>query len=105
MGSGGAEERRSGGAGEEERTDNFWIQSSRNPTQNFVHPGGSPDEKFSPPCMKIPLSVSPRPRVPASPRLSVSPRPRVPASPRLSASPRLCVPASPRPRVYFQIRR
>ncbi|NES18084.1 MAG: hypothetical protein F6K41_03950 [Symploca sp. SIO3E6] len=24
--SGGAEERRSGGAGEEERTDNFWIQ-------------------------------------------------------------------------------
>ncbi|NES24223.1 MAG: hypothetical protein F6K41_36250 [Symploca sp. SIO3E6] len=44
--SGGAEERRSGGArelgswgaGEEERTDNFWIQRSRNPTQNFVHP-------------------------------------------------------------------
>ncbi|NES23474.1 MAG: hypothetical protein F6K41_32290 [Symploca sp. SIO3E6] len=36
--SGGAEERRSGGAEEEERTDNFWIQSSRNPTQNFVHP-------------------------------------------------------------------
>ncbi|NES23027.1 MAG: hypothetical protein F6K41_29935, partial [Symploca sp. SIO3E6] len=35
--SGGAEERRSGGAGEEERTDNFWIQRSRNPTQNFVH--------------------------------------------------------------------
>ncbi|NES17748.1 MAG: hypothetical protein F6K41_02095 [Symploca sp. SIO3E6] len=31
-------ERRSGGAEEEERTDNFWIQSSRNPTQNFVHP-------------------------------------------------------------------
>ncbi|NES20675.1 MAG: hypothetical protein F6K41_17520 [Symploca sp. SIO3E6] len=37
MGSGGAEERRSGGAGEEERTDNFWIQRSRNPTQNFFH--------------------------------------------------------------------
>ncbi|NER22992.1 MAG: ribokinase [Symploca sp. SIO1C2] len=36
--SGGAEERRSGGAEEEERTDNVWIQSSRNPTQNFVHP-------------------------------------------------------------------
>ncbi|NES20641.1 MAG: CHAT domain-containing protein, partial [Symploca sp. SIO3E6] len=34
----GAEERRSGGAEEEERTDNFWIQRSRNPTQNFVHP-------------------------------------------------------------------
>ncbi|NER95442.1 MAG: serine/threonine protein kinase [Symploca sp. SIO1B1] len=42
----GAEEQRSGGVGElgswgvgeEERTDNFWIQSSRNPTQNFVHP-------------------------------------------------------------------
>ncbi|NES24455.1 MAG: hypothetical protein F6K41_37485 [Symploca sp. SIO3E6] len=34
----GAEERRSRGAEEEERTDNFWIQSSRNPTQNFVHP-------------------------------------------------------------------
>ncbi|NES19953.1 MAG: hypothetical protein F6K41_13710 [Symploca sp. SIO3E6] len=31
-------ERRSGGAEEEERTDNFWIQRSRNPTQNFVHP-------------------------------------------------------------------
>ncbi|NES21313.1 MAG: hypothetical protein F6K41_20865 [Symploca sp. SIO3E6] len=31
---------------------------------------GSPDEKFfSPPCMKVPLSASPRPRVPASPRL------------------------------------
>jgi len=30
---------RSGGAEEEERTDNVWIQSSRNPTQNFVHPG------------------------------------------------------------------
>ncbi|NES17846.1 MAG: hypothetical protein F6K41_02730 [Symploca sp. SIO3E6] len=52
--SGGAEERRSGGAEEEERTDNFWIQRSRNPTQNFVHPAegrrqeaeGSPDEKF-----------------------------------------------------------
>ncbi|NER46622.1 MAG: hypothetical protein F6J92_07990 [Symploca sp. SIO1A3] len=35
----GAEEQRSGGVGEEERTDNFWIQTSRNPTQNFVHPG------------------------------------------------------------------
>ncbi|NES25602.1 MAG: hypothetical protein F6K41_43575 [Symploca sp. SIO3E6] len=43
--SGGAEERRSGGAGEEERTDNFWIQRSRNPTQNFVHPGGSVGRK------------------------------------------------------------
>ncbi|NES25008.1 MAG: hypothetical protein F6K41_40395 [Symploca sp. SIO3E6] len=30
--------RRCGGAEEEERTDNFWIQRSRNPTQNFVHP-------------------------------------------------------------------
>ena len=30
----------SGGAEEEERTDNVWIQSSRNPTQNFVHPLG-----------------------------------------------------------------
>jgi len=29
-------ERRSGGAEKEERTDNFWIQSSRNPTQNEV---------------------------------------------------------------------
>jgi len=28
-------EQRSGGA---EGTDNVWIQSSRNPTQNFVHP-------------------------------------------------------------------
>ncbi|NES20959.1 MAG: CHAT domain-containing protein [Symploca sp. SIO3E6] len=29
--------------------------------------GGSPDEKiFSPPCMKVPFSMSPRPRVPAS---------------------------------------
>ncbi|NES18381.1 MAG: SDR family NAD(P)-dependent oxidoreductase, partial [Symploca sp. SIO3E6] len=36
--SGGAEELRSGGAEEEERTYNFWTQSSRNPTQNFVHP-------------------------------------------------------------------
>ncbi|NEQ68768.1 MAG: hypothetical protein F6K21_25360, partial [Symploca sp. SIO2D2] len=27
-----------GGAGGEERTYNFWTQSSRNPTQNFVHP-------------------------------------------------------------------
>ncbi|NES19159.1 MAG: hypothetical protein F6K41_09550 [Symploca sp. SIO3E6] len=34
-------ERRSGGAEEEERTDNFWIQSSRNPTQNFVHPSNN----------------------------------------------------------------
>ncbi|NER93229.1 MAG: amino acid adenylation domain-containing protein [Symploca sp. SIO1B1] len=41
----GAEEQRSWGAvsvaersSEEERTDNFGIQSSRNPTQNFVHP-------------------------------------------------------------------
>jgi len=34
----GAEERRSRGAEEEERTDNVWRQSSRNPTQNFVHP-------------------------------------------------------------------
>ncbi|NES22355.1 MAG: hypothetical protein F6K41_26410 [Symploca sp. SIO3E6] len=33
-------ERRCGGAEEEERTDNFWIQSSRNPTPNFVHPLG-----------------------------------------------------------------
>ncbi|NES22624.1 MAG: hypothetical protein F6K41_27825 [Symploca sp. SIO3E6] len=33
----GAEEQRSRGVGEEERTDNFWIQSSRNPIQNFVH--------------------------------------------------------------------
>ncbi|NER22681.1 MAG: hypothetical protein F6J96_18680 [Symploca sp. SIO1C2] len=31
----GAEERREKGEG---RTDNFWIQSSRNHTQNFVHP-------------------------------------------------------------------
>ncbi|NES22180.1 MAG: hypothetical protein F6K41_25470 [Symploca sp. SIO3E6] len=38
MGSGGARELGSWGAGEEERTDNFWIQRSRNPTQNFVHP-------------------------------------------------------------------
>jgi len=37
--SGGAEERRGGGAEEEGRTDNFWIQSSRNPTQNFTSPG------------------------------------------------------------------
>jgi len=34
----GAEEQRGGGAEEEGRTDNFWRQSSRNPTQNFVHP-------------------------------------------------------------------
>ncbi|NER23205.1 MAG: hypothetical protein F6J96_21395 [Symploca sp. SIO1C2] len=33
--------------------------------------GGSPDEQifFSPPCLKINLSASPCPRVPASPRL------------------------------------
>ncbi|NES24215.1 MAG: hypothetical protein F6K41_36210 [Symploca sp. SIO3E6] len=36
--SGGAEEQRSRGAEEEEGTDNFWIQSSRNPTHSFVHP-------------------------------------------------------------------
>ncbi|NEP59867.1 MAG: AAA family ATPase [Symploca sp. SIO2G7] len=29
-----------GGAGGAGGADNFWIQSSRNPTQNFVHPGG-----------------------------------------------------------------
>ncbi|NES17701.1 MAG: hypothetical protein F6K41_01830 [Symploca sp. SIO3E6] len=59
MGSGGAEERRSGGAEEqrsrgaeeEERTDNFWIQSSRNPTQNFVHP--SPGYRLGGFCIKI----------------------------------------------------
>jgi len=41
----GAEEQRCGGAEvrrcigrREERTDHFWIQSSRNPSQNFVHP-------------------------------------------------------------------
>jgi len=36
----GAEEQRSRGRREkgEGRTDNFWRQSSRNPTQNFVHP-------------------------------------------------------------------
>jgi len=32
----GAEE--AGGAGGEERTYNFWTQSSRSLTQNFVHP-------------------------------------------------------------------
>jgi len=41
VGSGGAEEQRSGGAEEEERTDNVWIQSSRNPTQNFTSPAVS----------------------------------------------------------------
>jgi len=35
----GAEEaEEAGGAGGEERIYNFWTQSSRNPTQNFVHP-------------------------------------------------------------------
>ncbi|NET59278.1 MAG: ribosomal protein S18-alanine N-acetyltransferase [Symploca sp. SIO2E6] len=39
--------------------------------------GGSNDENISPPCMNIPFSASPRPRVPASPH------PLVPASPPL----------------------
>ncbi|NEP55577.1 MAG: ribosomal protein S18-alanine N-acetyltransferase [Symploca sp. SIO2G7] len=32
---------------------------------------GCPNEKTSPPCMKIPFSASPRPRVPASPLLGL----------------------------------
>jgi len=43
----GAEEQRSGGAEEEKRTDNFWIQSLRNPTQNFVHPKWGGGDKLT----------------------------------------------------------
>ncbi|NER48286.1 MAG: hypothetical protein F6J92_16605 [Symploca sp. SIO1A3] len=43
----GAEEQRNRGAEEEERTDNVWIQSSRNPTQNFVHPAEGDKKEMS----------------------------------------------------------
>jgi len=46
--SGGAEEQRSRGVGEKEGTDNFWIQSSRNTTQNFVHPPETSGEDVVP---------------------------------------------------------
>ncbi|NEQ67604.1 MAG: hypothetical protein F6K21_19275 [Symploca sp. SIO2D2] len=43
----GTEEQRSRGAEEEEKTDNVWIQSSRNPTQNFVHPAEGDKKEMS----------------------------------------------------------
>jgi len=39
-GAGGAEEAEGAGG-----ADNFWIQSARNPTQNFVHPGQQAEDR------------------------------------------------------------